>query len=191
MIFFQAPFSPLKLETDVLFLIDDSHDVNEELFYRQKQFVNLLYDHFNLSPNGPRGSALKYGDSAYYIVAFGDPSFKEKVNRTNLLQTPRRMDVALRKAAEVLARAGNDEGRKIVILLIAGEQANKMESLKDAVEPLRRLEAQIFVIAVGQNIASRNFKIDTLENVIRVPVSSRLKDQSKQIAVQIRDRPGK
>lgn len=161
------------------------------IFYRQKQFVNLLYDHFNLSPLGPRGSALKYGDSAYYVAAFGDQNFKERVNRTDLLQTPRKMDLALRRATQIIAETGRDEARKIVILMIAGKQAYQMKSFKDAVKPLQELGAQIFVVAIGPNTASRNFNIDELKNIIRVPVSSRLKDRSKAIANQIRRTPGK
>ena len=188
-----ASFSPLERNTDVVFLIDASKDVTNVLLQRQKEFVNLLYDYFNLSPAGPRGSALAYGGYAYSLARFLDISFKEKVNRASLLRSSRRMDLVLERASVILAQRGKDDSRKIVILLTAGKQPTQAKDLQEAIKPLQSLGAQTFVIAFGPNVNNREFEanVEQMENIIRVPESTGLKDRSKPIALQIRGTAGK
>ena len=131
-----------------MFLIDSSRGVTEDVYKKEKEFVNTLVGHFNINTRGPRATAVIYGNTASTISSFVEPGLKGRVISAPLLNTPRRMDKALEHAADILkSSVGN---RKVVILLTAGRQSAG-KPVGDAVQQLRNVGAQIYVVAIGRD----------------------------------------
>ena len=176
--------------TDVVFLIDVSERVSSDLLRKQKDFVKSLASHFKISPAGPRGSAVIYAQNPYTISSFIERDFNSRVDSASPLSTPRRMDRALKHAADVFRTSGRS-GRKIVVLLTAGRQQQSAKPLDEAVTSLRKLGAQTFVVAIGNEPDSRAIllAVDRPNDVFRSS-SEELHSKSRQIAKDIRDKPG-
>ena len=164
-----APFGPLDRETDIVFLLDGSRGVSKQLYSRQKDFVKALANQFYISPNGPRGSGVVYGQEAALIVDFNEADFNQKVSSAKLVKTPRRIDKALKYATQVFTSRGRD-GPKIVVLLTAGRQQGDVRLLDNAAKTLRNIGAHIYVVAVGQDQDRQqlNTITTTPQNIIRV-----------------------
>ena len=188
---FLVPYSPLDRETDVVFLVDASRNVSREVFRAQKNLIKSLTSHFHISPYGPRGSAVIYAENSRILSTFTDPNMVERVERAALVGTPRRMDVALELADRILSGSGKNT-RKIAVLLTAGRQAPGGKSLDKAVEPLRRLGAQTFVVAVGRTPDEREIStvVDRPQDIFRVTNFGNIFSQTKPIAKTVRDKPG-
>ena len=170
--------------------MDASTGVTNEVYKRQKDFVRGLATHFNLSPLGPRSAALIYGNSSNTVSDFRDPDLNTKIDRAILLNTPRRMDRALESAAQFLRRYGR-KGRNIVILLTAGRQAAGGKELDEAVKPLLRLEAQTFVVAIGQQADPQELTlaVERVQDLFRVRSPRDLPSRTRPIAEKIRQKP--
>ena len=185
--------SPLDRDTEVIFLVDASRGVAQDVFRRQKEFVKRVSAHFNISATGPYGSVASYDTFTYVVAGFSQPNFNKRVDDAAFIGMPRRMDKALQQAALQLSRSGRS-GRKIVILLTAGKQTAVpgVKPLSEAVKPLQKLGAQTFVVAVGQNADRREVLpvVDSSGDVFLVPVADRLPSQSQPIAKHIHDKPG-
>lgn len=187
-----VPYSPLKHGTDVVFLLDASRGVSRDDYRREKEFIKSLSSNFNLNPNGARGSVVVYGERPSVVVGFDDTKFSNKLDAVPLLRTQRRADKALELATRVLSTSKPDD-RKIVVLLIAGSQAPGSKLFSESVKPLRKLGAQRFVVVIGRRPRDRFLLplVDRPQDIIRVPASNGLFPRSRQISVQIRDKPGK
>ena len=185
------PKVPLHQKTDVVFMLDASRNVQPNVYKIEKDFVKSLAGHFNLSPTGPRASAVIYGQEARTVSRFTDPNFESNLDSATLLGTPRRMDKALEHTARILATSRKDS-RRIAILLTAGNSANGSKSLEEAIKPLRRIGAQTFVVVIGEqtNIQHILLAVDRLQDVFRAPRAVILERQSIPIARVIRNKPG-
>ena len=193
--FFETdPSGPLTGETDVIFLLDSSRGVSPEDFGLQKEFVKSMAYNFNTSPNGPRASAARYGGQAITIVEFTDRDFVERVNRAAAVSTPRRIDGALEYAAQMFRRTGR-KGSKLVILLTAGKQSRAPDAkpLQRAVEPLRILGAQTYVVSVGREPSSGELSpvVEQPRDIFQVLISGELPNRGPTLAKQIQERTGK
>lgn len=142
------PATPLKKETDIVFLIDSSRGVSENVFNKEKRFVTALADNFNVKARGPRASAVTYGSTVNTIFTFTEPNFKTRVNNATMVSTQRRVDIALERSAQILRTSVAN--RKIVILLTTGRQSEN-KPVSNAVKQLRSLDAEVYVVAIGRN----------------------------------------
>ena len=131
-----------------------------------------------------------YGSRPYTIANFEDRNFVAKIDSVSLLNTPRRIDKALEYAAQLLT---GKEGRKIVVLLTAGKQTPGGTPLEDAVEPLRRMGVQTFVVAIGRKPDARELFpiIDNSKDLIDVRDPKTLRARALGIAKQVREKPSK
>ena len=187
-----APSSPLTQKTDVVFLLDASRGLTPEQYIAEKSFIKSLAGRFGLNSHGPRGSVVVYGQNPYTVSSFIEPDFNGRVNNAAFLNTPRRMDKALKQAAMVLTTSGR-EGRKIVILLTGGRQDPGGKPLNDAIKPLRKLGAQTFVVAIGRNTDRRELApaVDRPNDIFQIASVRELRSRSRPIAEEIRTKPGK
>lgn len=185
------PKAPLQQNTDVVFMFDASENVQPNIFRIEKDFVKTMARHFNLSPLGPRGSAVIYGQNAVTVSRFTDPNFESKVDGANLLGTPRRLDIALEHSARILSSSRKGV-RKIAVLITTGNSVTRSKSIEVATRPLRRIGAQIFVVVIGEdvNIQKLLFAVDRLQDVFRAQRAQDLQPQTLPIARVIRDKPG-
>ena len=188
-----VPATPLKKGTEVIFLVDSSTNVSDNIYAKEKEFVQKLAENFNISPKGPRGSAVIYGSDPFTVARFGEHDFHGRVARASLLKTPRRIDKALEQAANMFSASGSgSNNRKIVVLLTTGKQTHKGKSLSEAIEPLRRLGAQTFVVAIGPEANSQELGHIAKHRQDIFPVASHndLSSRAKSTSTYIRDKPG-
>ena len=181
--------SPLDSDTNVVFLIDGSLGVSSVDFRRQKEFVKSLWNHFAISSDGPRASAVVYGYKGTTIADFRDPKFNKLLDNATLPGTPRRMDNALGHAARILSstRGGS---KKIVVLLTTGKSQPSARSFGLAVKPLVDIGAQIYIVAVGTKTDNQDLvsAVERPYDLFPVKMSKELLFESSKIARQIRDR---
>ena len=132
-----------------------------------------------------------YGDRPIALTRFEETDFEKRVDRAALIGTPRRMDRALEYAAQVLA--ASVRRRKIVILLTTGRQSPGGKSLDEAVNPLDRLGAHTFVVAIGQGPANQELlaTVDRARDVFTVVSPNELPSRTQRIGTDIRDKPSK
>lgn len=169
--------------------MDSSRGVTNTVYKKEKDLINLLAKHFKISPTGPRGSAVMYADNPYTIASFVEQNFKARVDSAPFLNKPRRTDRALQQAAQLLS---SSKGRKIVVLFTAGEQAKGARPLEEAIQPLRKIGAQTFVVSVGRGVDNRRLLpvVDRSNDIYRVISPDKLLSLSTVIAKEIREKPG-
>ena len=187
------PFSPLQPTTDVVFLLDASQRVLQEVYTEQKEFVKRLANHFNINTSGPRGSVIIYAENTYTVARFSDSRFEERIDRApRLKEMSRRMDLALQSVAQVLVASGRD-GRKIVVLLTTGKQFQGGKTISEAIKPLQRIGAQTFVVAIGDKPQVRELYsvVNNNQDIFQVARFSDLRRQARPISRKIRDKPSK
>lgn len=186
--------NPLDQDTEVLFLVDASRGVTQDIFKKEKEFVKRLSTHFNISTNGPYGSVFLYDNSSHLVVGFGQPNLFKRLDRATLTGMPRRIDKVLQQVALLFSRSVR-RGRKIVVLLMAGKQAvaADVRPLSEAVRPLQRLKVQTFVVTIGRGIETRNILtiVDSRNDLFMVPDINRLPSLSKPFAKHVQEKPGK
>lgn len=171
--------------------MDASWGVTQEVFSREKEFVKSIANDFNLSPDGPRGSASIYADDAYTVSSFVDNNFDERVDSATLLNRPRRIDRALDHAAQVL-RSSNLNRRKIVILFTAGRQVQSSLPLSESIKRLKDLDVQTFVVNIGRRTDLRRVRpiVDRSEDIFLIPSSDQLPLFVRSISRKILTKPG-
>lgn len=182
---------PLQRNTEIVVLMDSSKGVTPDTYQIQKAFVKALVRSFTLSSKGPKGNVLMYAQFAYIITELRSPDVYNRINSATLLGKPRRIDTALQQTAALLTRSKRT-GRKIVVLLIAGNQTTGTESFTEAIKPLRRLQVQTFVVSVGQQMGTKVLKplVDRLQDIFVIQQPANLLSKVGPIAKAIRDKPG-
>lgn len=188
------PSIPLDSTTDVIFLLDSSMNVTQELLTHQKEFIKNLAKVFQLSPTGPRGSAIIYGKAAYVLAAFNDRQFSFRVDRARLLNQQRKIDKALDEARKTFEQRGR-RGRKVIVLLVAGRQAHQLnaESLRKSVKQLKRLKTNSYVVTIGRepDVRVLSLVVDSVRDIFSVISSKDLGRNLRSIAQYIQQKRGK
>ena len=181
----RLPTVPIDPTTDIVLLLDASRDVTAELYRREKEFVKSLIDLLNISPKGPHGIAVTYGENANTISNFLQKNIKENIDRAPLLQTPRRMDNALKHAFQILTFSRR-RGPKVVIMLTTGRQTDHPDAqpLREAVQPLQDLGAATYVVAMGARPDTRQLisLVNGPRYIYQVPLSSNLAPYARHLA---------
>ena len=174
-------------------LMDSSKDVAPDIFEKQKELVKAFVRSFAFSPKGPHGNVLIYAQFAYIVTDLSKSvrAIYNRIDSATLLGKPRRVDTALQQTAALLSRSKHN-GRKIVVLLIAGRHAPGTGSLAEAIKPLVRLRAQIFVVAIGQQLRKKDTRpiVDRPQDVFSIKEPASLLSSTGAIAKAIHDKPG-
>lgn len=187
--------SPLPRDNIVLFLIDGSNGVNEDLFRLQKAFIKRLAKHFNISATGPYGGVATYDTIVYTVAGFAEPNFHKRVDKAKKIGLQRRMDVALEQAASYLSRT-TQKGHKVLVFLTTGRQTNAPGSklLRIAANPLYNLGVQTFVVAIGSQVEPRELLSvvrNRRANLIQIQEPGKLSSHSLHVAKLIKDQQKK
>ncbi|KAK3745599.1 hypothetical protein QZH41_005840 [Actinostola sp. cb2023] len=146
--------APPSFSCDVIFLVDASTGVSHPDFVTQKLFVKQLARLLNVQPGSSRAALVTYSKNPSIVFSFNDytsmENFDQSVDRAPYLGGTRRIDNALKTAAQLVQQARSDVP-KLVVLLTAGRQGPGATSVSEAVKPLNKLGARTFIVALGPN----------------------------------------
>lgn len=159
-------------------------------FNKEKDFIKYLSAALNLAPQGSRVGIVTY--AFYPRLAF----------RLGILQTPdslgngldglthlvglRRMDRAL-EYASVAFDNRSPKIRKIVVLLTAGRGTRGGKPLAQAVQPLRTIGAETYVVAIGSKVSVPELTpiVKKKEDIILAPRFDQLASKVNSLADHI------
>ena len=145
--------SPEPFPADVVFLIDSSSDVILDNFGKEKEFVKSVAKFMNADQNKTRVAVISYGSSAIEQASFLSPQDEllSGLNQATYVGGRRRMDLAITKAAELLAES-RFSVPKVVVLLTAGVNGDgNQRLLANASHALRDLGVNTYVVAIGRD----------------------------------------
>ena len=171
-----------------MFLIDASSFVTRDNLIKEKNFVKSLAKFLNVAPEASRASLVLFGTLPNTELRFNDSrtlgDFSDGVDKARALGGFRRIDRALDEAANVLV----DKRRgvpHIVVLVTTGKQSRSDDGipLDGALEPLEKLGAHTFVVAIGHDP-------DTSTNVLSVPSIDGLSSGVYNMAKRIKNTSG-
>lgn len=170
--------------------MDASRGVSIVDYKLEKQFVKSMAYHFNISPSGPRAAAAIYAENPQTIVGFTDTKFNEKIDSAVLLGTPRRLDRALDKVAEILSTS--PAILKIVVLLTAGKETADPLTISNIAKKFRQLGTQNFFVSIGHQPVKEKEKLKIItRNIFEVNSSGNLPSMAMPLAKKIHERSGK
>ena len=168
-----------NFRADVVFLVDSSFSVSRPNFQLEKHFVKSMGDALNVEAGKSRGAVVSYATIPRRHFGFGEYTtklqFERLVDSTPYAGTYRRMDKAVEEAARILKQARGDVA-KVVVLLTAGRDVPGGQVLEEAVKPLQRDGAKVFIVAIGDqpDIPALIRAVEKPEDVIKVPVFKQL-----------------
>ena len=177
---------------DLFYLIDNSKYVSGDALQKMKDFVTEQGNIYKVSRDGVRISVMSYSDALKTYLAVGKGFnmnlVKEAVGKVTDSSKPRHVEKALQSMKEIIQN-GRDGTRekagKVVLLLIAGRsERSGFDELRKEAEDLRRVGADIAVIAIGSDVNEDEIKsvATTPSVIIRVPTADRLKDATANIS---------
>lgn len=193
----RAIASSKDFTADIVFLVDSSSTVGVQNYDIEKDVIKSLASTFNLGSGRTRAAVVAYGGSARRVLSLTDTqsseNFDREVSNMPFLGGRRRIDNALEEAALLLTEA-RPNTPKVVILMAAGRHytAAGSRGLDVSSQPLREMGAQIYVVAIGRDIDSRELTVvaSLRRNIISSPNFKMLPAQMKRIASAIRSGAG-
>ena len=192
-----SPVKPRGFAADILFLVDSSSDVTRSGHALEKEFVKSLADSLNLAPGKSRAAVILYSSYSREAIRFGvyptTETFNSAVQDLPLLSGLRQIDQALDSAASTFQNF-KSSSTKVLVLLTAGRHNPRAGSipLDVAVQPLRDVGVETYVIAIGQQPDKSHLQeiVENPEDVISVPSFYDLGPQSKAVARHIANGSG-
>jgi hypothetical protein len=186
---------PSDFSADVVFLVDGSFSVSQNHFNQEKSFVKSMAKTLNLSPAQTRAALVIYSTLPRTIAqlrGYTTQEFDGVVDRASLLGGTRRVDLAIDEAAKIFKTAGR-KAKKIVVLLTAGRQTPGVKDLRTAMQPLRDIGADIYVMAIGSlpNIEELLPMVYKPKDIFRIPSYEVLSEHFKPVSAEIAKRAGK
>lgn len=187
---------PEDFSAEVVFLVDASTTVSPSNFELEKKFVKTASKSLQVSPDKTRAAVITYSDSTENVVELGKyqtlADFEFKVDSARLLRGVRRMDKALESAANTLKKSRPGVPR-LVVLLTAGRQIPGSNTLDSAVQPLRNLGAQTFVVAIGNQPDTRELgkAVERPGDLFRVAGYEELPGDANRIVIILSRRASK
>ena len=177
---------------DLFYLIDNSKYVSSDVFKNMKDFVIEQEKVYNVSRDGVRISVMSYSDTLKTHLAVGQGTnmnlVRGAVGKVTESSKPRHVEKALQSVKEIIQN-GRDGIRqkagKVVVLLIAGRnELSAFNELRKEAENLRRVGADIIVIAIGSDMNEDEIKsvATTPSDIVRVPIADRLSDATANIS---------
>ena len=177
---------------DLFYLIDTSKYVSKDILQKMKDFVIDQGKVYNVSRDRVRISVMSYSDSLRTHLAIGQGTNMDLVNgavgKVTESSMPRFVEKAFQSMKEII-QGGRDgvrqEAGKVVVLLIAGRnEQSGFNELKKEAEDLRRVGADIAVIAIGSDVNEDEIKsvATTPSDIVRIPTADRLKYATANIS---------
>lgn len=178
---------PPDFKADIIFLIDSSFGVSTDNYHNEKEFIKSLSAVLNLAPQGSRVAIIPYASYSRLAFRLGilqtPESLGSSLDGLTSLQGPRRMDRALEYASVAFDNM-HPEVRKIVVLLTAGQQSRGGKPLGQAVQPLRTINAETYVVAIGSQVSVPELTsvVKRKGDIIRVPSFNQLTSKVNPVA---------
>ena len=177
---------------DLFYLIDNSKYVSTNALKKMKDFVMEQGKVYNSSRDGVRISVMSYSDTLKTHLAVGQGTnmdlVRGAVSKVIESSKPRHVEKALLSMKEIIknGRQGvRQKAGKVVVLLIAGRnELSGFNELKKEAEHLRRVGADIAVIAIGSDMNEDEIKsiATTPSDIVRIPTADRLNDATANIS---------
>ena len=145
---------------DIGFIVDSSGSLHTE-YHKEKTFVKLLADSFQISKTGSRGSIITFSYNAELSVKLSDHDTKEGFNEATdnlpFFGYTTRIDKALRMAQEQLfldENGARPNKPKLLVLLTDGTQTPYPDAEDPAKisEKLRNMGIKVVVIGIGASV---------------------------------------
>ena len=140
---------------DIVFLLDTSNRVTQSDLAKQKEFVKLMAQRFDVSPTASHAAVLSYGDRTILIGGLYDyvrgKRFEDNVDSVTLIRGKRNIQEALRQATNHLASFGRENVSHVVFLITYGRQSPELGSqrLQEMVQNVRDTNVILYVVGVG------------------------------------------
>ena len=156
-------------------------------FDKEKEFIKQLSAALNHSPQGSRVAILLYASYSRIASRLGIIQTSELLASSLDGLTPlvglRRMDRALEYASTAFDNKQPDV-RKVVVLLTAGPQSRGGKPLDQAVQPLRTIDAELYVVGIGSRVEAPEITsiVKRKQDVFIVPTFNGLISRVKPIA---------
>ncbi|XP_048579525.1 collagen alpha-3(VI) chain isoform X4 [Nematostella vectensis] len=186
-----------NFKADIVFVVDNSFQVNRQEFETEKRFVKSLSSVLNMSPGRSHAAMVTY--SSFPVKEFGfqdnlkEDDFRKLVNRAPYQgQFYRRLEMAVGEAERVL-RNGRQGVPRLVILLVGKGDVNGVNRFKDAVNTLKSVNAKLFVIKFGakSNYTALQSGVERKSDLFSIPrvesLQSRLGDIVQHVAARTGD----
>ena len=177
---------------DIFYLIDHSQYVSSDTLRQMKTFVIEQGKLYNVSGEGVRISVMSYSDTLKTYLAVGQgvnmDSVRGAVAKITGSSKPRNAEKALQSMKEIIQNSRDgirQKAGKVVVLLIAGRnERSGFNELRKEAEDLRRVGADIAVIAIGSDVNVDEIKsvTTTPSDIVRVPTADRLNDATANIS---------
>lgn len=184
------PERPSDFKADIIFLIDSSYGVSPDNFKKEKEFIKYLSAALNLAPQGSRVAIVAYASRPRIAFRLGILETPDSLGNSLDGLTPllglRRMDRAL-EYASVTFDDRSPEVRKIVVLLTAGQGSRGGKPLAQAVQPLRTIGAETYVVAIGSQVSVPELTpvVKRKDDIILVPRFDQLTSKVNSVADHI------
>lgn len=180
---------PKGFAAEVVFLMDGSMKVSESDFNFERKFVKSLAKALLQDSVDVRAALITYGNYPVNVMKLGRYAnlrdFELRTDLARLVGGPRRVDRAIESVATLLEDARSGVPR-IVVLITAGEQGLGASSLSEAVKPLKKHGANLFVVGVGGSADFKPFrKLVTDERFFILPGFDRLIGDTNRIVVAL------
>ena len=145
---FSEPISYGNFVADIVFLMDSSVTVDQNIYYREKNFIKSMVRSLNLSSDKSRVAVVNYGDAPVEVIRFSSPQDAAviTVEVDNARKVDGRRDIieALEFAASLLENSRPDVPKVIVFLTSGSELYLTVPS-----QALRDYGTDRYVIAIG------------------------------------------
>ncbi|XP_046848822.1 collagen alpha-3(VI) chain-like isoform X2 [Xenia sp. Carnegie-2017] len=141
-------------DVDVVFALGTSGEHADEMFEKEKEFVNGFID------------ASNYGDTDYAFIEFCDPlklhfSFKDFNNnkdiKNKICSLSRHGDgtsmaEALRKAHELFTNDSRSSSHKVLIVMTNGHLSGRAGELRNGAKALQKIGVKVITVAIGDDV---------------------------------------
>lgn len=176
---------------DIIFLIDTSYIVGPHGYQTQINFVRSLARYLNVKPGQSRAAVISYGNKATKAFGFLEykslPEFERLLERVPPVGGLRNVKTAVDHAVLLVKKTRADK-KRIVVLLIAGQQPGYKKSINASLQDIHSAGAQLFVISIDKVIAQHG---QDPSNIFKVGSFDLLYPRSYPIARDISRAPGK
>ena len=184
---------------DIVFILDTSNSVTQRDLEKQKEFVKLMAQRFDVSPFASHAAVLSYGDKTILIGGLYDhvrgKRFEDNVDSVTLIGGKRNIQEALKEATNHLAIFGRQNASNVVFLITYGRQSPELGSqrLQEIVQNVRDTNAILYVIGVGVDADDQQLGliVESTTDFFEIPRSGDLKLNVPSIVSYTVSRAGK
>ena len=141
-------------DVDVVFALGSSGANGNEMFEKEKEFVNGFID--SCSHGNVDYGLLEYGDEVTVHMRFKDLDEKEKIKQ-KVCSVERKGDSTsltegLRKANELFTNHGRAHAYKVLIVMMNGRVGGRAAELRNGAKSLHNNDIKIITVAIGDEV---------------------------------------